>query len=313
MSADVRDTLERAPLITVGLPVYNGLPYLGQALESLCRQDLQDVEIIVCDNASSDGTGDLVRDLAVRDRRIKYVRNPRNLGSSNNHNKVFSLARGRYFRWAASDDFVSTGALSRCVRALEDDSTRILAFPETVLVDAQGIALRPYDDGDGWSAATAAERLEVSLTQWGYCNVIYGVVRADVLRQTRLLGSYPGSDLVLQADLAIRGAFTRVRGEYYHRRIHDGCTDERAPEQLAQFFVPERSKPFDSKLLRIFYELTGVVWDARTSIGQKRRMYRALVRHAFGARDRLAAEASAVLTGFWARRSPGQPARRTFS
>jgi len=304
MSADVRDAPASAPLLTVGLPVYNGLPYLGQALESLCRQDLDDVEIIVSDNASSDGTGDLVRDLALRDRRIQYVRNPRNLGSAANHNKVFSLARGRYFRWAASDDFVSAGVLSRCVRALEDDSMRILAFPETVLVDARGTTLRPYDDGDGWSAATAAERFEVALTQWGYCDVIYGVVRTDVLRKTRLLGSYPGSDFVLQADLAVRGAFTRVRGEYYHRRIHDGCTNERDPEQLARFFVPERSKPFDWRLLRIFCGLTRVVWDAPTSIGQKRRMYRALARRVFGARDSLAAEAREVLAGFWERKSP---------
>jgi len=309
MTGDILD----APLVSVGLPVYNGLPYLGQALESLCRQDLEDVEIIVCDNASSDGTGELVRDLAVRDRRIRYVRNPRNLGSSNNHNKVFSLARGRYFRWAASDDFVSPGVLSRCVRALEDDSTRILAFPESVLVDARGTALRTYDDGDGWSAGTAAERFEASLTQWGYCNVIYGVVRADVLRHTRLLGSYPGSDLVLQADLAIRGAFTRVRGEHYHRRIHDGCTSERDPEQLARFFMPERSKPFDSKLLRIFRELTGIVWHAPIGIDQKRRMYGALARQALWARDSLAAEAREVVTGFWARRSPKHPAKRTSS
>jgi hypothetical protein len=214
---------------------------------------------------------------------------------------------------AASDDFVSAGVLSRCVRALEEDSTRILAFPESVLVDAQGTALRTYDDGDGWSAATAAERFEVSLTQWGYCNVIYGVVRADVLRHTRLLGSYPGSDLVLQADLAIRGAFTRVRGEYYHRRIHDGCTNERDPEQLAQFFIPERSRPFDSKLLRIFCELTGIVWNAPIGIDQKRRMYGALACRALWARDSLAAEAREVLTGCWVRRSPKQPAKRTSS
>jgi glycosyltransferase involved in cell wall biosynthesis len=301
VSGHILNVREDAPLLSVGLPVYNGLPYLEQALESLCQQDLEDVEIIVCDNASSDGTGDLVRELAVRDPRIRYVRNPLNLGSSNNHNKAFSLARGRYFRWAASDDFVSAGVLSRCVRALEDDPTRILAFPETVLVDARGTRLRSYDDGDGWSAATPAERFEFSFSQWGYCNVVYGVVHSDVLRQTRLLGSYPGSDLVLQADLAIRGGFTRIRGEYYHRRIHDSCTDELDPKQLAQFFLPKRGKPFDSKLLRMFRELTYTVWDAPTSMDQKRRMYGALARRALWGRDSLAEEVREVLKGLWAR------------
>src|SRR6266849_3054291 len=115
------------PLLSVGLPVYNGLPYLEQSLESLRRQNLEDLEIIVCDNASTDGTADLVRDLAVCDPRIRYVRNSENLGASNNYNKTFSLARGRYFRWAASDDFLSSGVLSWCVRALEADAAPVLA------------------------------------------------------------------------------------------------------------------------------------------------------------------------------------------
>ena len=286
-----RDT----PLLSVGVPVYNGLPYLEQSLESLRGQDFGDLEIIVCDNASTDGTADLVRDLAVRDPRIRYVRNPTNLGASSNYNKAFGLSRGRYFRWTASDDFVSAGVLSRCVRALEDDATPILAFPETLLVDARGTTLRSYDDGDGWSAPTSAERFEFSLTRWGYCNVVYGVIRADVLRQTHLLGSYPASDLVLQADLAIRGSFTRIRGEYYHRRIHGRSTDGLDAEQLAHFYVPDGSKPFTTRYLRLFRELGSVVWNAPTYSDQKRRMYGALARHALWARDRLAAEVREVV------------------
>jgi glycosyltransferase involved in cell wall biosynthesis len=294
-------------LLSVGLPVYNGLPYLEQSIDSLRRQDLEDLEIIVCDNASTDGTADLVRDLAVADPRIRYVRNPENIGASNNYNKAFGLARGRYFRWTASDDFVTSGALSRCVAVLETDPRFILAFPETRLVDASGATLRPYDDGDGWSAPTPARRFEYSLTQWGYCNVVYGVVRSEVLRQTDLLGSYPGSDLVLQAELAIRGAFARVRGEYYHRRIHGSCTNGLDAAQLAQFYAPAGDRSFDATWFRMFGELTGVVWKTPARPGQKLRMLGALARHAVWARDRLATEAREVLRRRWTGRPRALP------
>ena len=313
MNGNVLKVRHDTPLLSVGLPVYNGLPYLEQAVESLRRQDLDDLEIIVCDNASTDGTGDLVRDLAARDPRIRYVRNPENLGASNNHNKAFRLARGRYFRWAASDDFVSSGVLSRCVQALEDDAVSVLAFPETLLVDARGSTLWSYDDGDGWGAPTSAERFAFSLTQWGYCNVMYGVIRAEVLRQTDLLGSYPGSDLVLQADLAIRGSFTQIRGEYYHRRIHDGCTVGLDATQLAQFYVPDRARSFDANRLRMFRELAYIVWNAAAGLDQKRRMYRALARHALWARDVLTGEALEVVRKRWAGRSRKLPTGRALS
>ena len=199
------------------------------------------------------------------------------------------------------------------MRALEDDATPILAFPETLLVDARGTTLRSYDDGDGWSAPMAAERFEFSLTRWGYCNVMYGVIRAEVLRETDLLGSYPDSDLVLQADLAIRGPFTRIRGEYYHRRIHGGNTDGIDAEQLARFYVPNRSRPFDTRYLRMFRELAFVVWNAPVGFDQRRRMYGALARHALWARDRLAAEAREVVKKRWAGGSPKRPNRRALS
>jgi glycosyltransferase involved in cell wall biosynthesis len=309
MSSGARPRGE-SPVLSVGLPAYNGLPYLEDALSSLRRQDFEDLEIIVCDNASTDGTADLVRDLAVQDRRIRYVRNPQNIGANNNYNKTFSLARGRYFRWAASDDFVSPGVLSRCVGALECDPATILAFPETLLVDARGATLQPYDDGEDWAAPTAAKRFEFSLTRWGYCNVMYGVVRADVLRQTELLGSYPCADLVLQSDLVIRGRFTHIRGEYYHRRIHEGCTDELDAEQLAQFYRPDQTTPFDARLLRMFRQLMRIVWKAPVTLDQKRRMYGALARHAVWARGQLLMEARDVVRKRWVgRHSKTEPGR----
>jgi glycosyltransferase involved in cell wall biosynthesis len=83
-----------SPKVTIGLPIYNGEELLPQALESLLTQDFDDVEVVISDNASVDGTPELCAAYAARDPRIRYVRNERNLGSIPNFNKLVVLARG---------------------------------------------------------------------------------------------------------------------------------------------------------------------------------------------------------------------------
>lgn len=275
------------PIVSVGLPVYNGLPYLETALESLRQQELSDMEIVVSDNASTDGTRELVEEAAARDDRIRYVRNPENIGGTRNFNRVFHLARGKYFKWASSDDFVSPDAISRCVELLEGDPTTILAHPETCLVDAEGEPIEMYDEGDGWSSDAAVERLAQALFHLGLVNLHYGVMRADVLTDTVLLGHYPSSDHVLIADLAIRGRFRQVDDVYLYRRIHPEATGSLDEQSLAEFFEPDRERPFEDAILRVFWNHARVIWGASVGPREKVEMFVALARKMSWARDHI--------------------------
>jgi len=281
----------QSPLLSVGLPVYNGLPYLEGTLRSVRDAEFQDYELIVCDNASTDGTGDIVREFAQDDSRIRYFRNERNIGAARNFNRSFELARGKYFRWMASDDLHSAGAIARCVDILERDQSVFLAFPRTRLIDDSGNVVRDYDDGDGWSASSPAERFGYSLERWGLSNTMFGVIRTDGLRHATLQGDYPASDLVMQSDLAIRGRFVRISDEYYYRRMHEGCTDSLDAVALAQFYDPDRRSPFDTKMLRLFRELGRVVQRAPVTPSERRRMWVLLARRAWNERAMLAREA----------------------
>ena len=89
-----------APLVTVGVPVYNGQRYLARALDSLLAQTFDDFEIVLCDNASEDRTAEICAAYAARDPRIRFHRNPQNLGLVRNFNRTFELAEGTYFKWA---------------------------------------------------------------------------------------------------------------------------------------------------------------------------------------------------------------------
>lgn len=92
------------PLVSIGMPVYNGERYIRQALDSLLAQDYANFELIISDNVSTDGTQGICLEYAARDERIRYYRNETNLGALRNFNRVFELSSGKYFMWAAHDD-----------------------------------------------------------------------------------------------------------------------------------------------------------------------------------------------------------------
>src|SRR4029453_11577973 len=95
-----------SPKVSIGLPVYNGEPHLRGAIESVLGQDYSNLELIISDNASTDGTWDLCRGFAERDSRVRMYHNDTNIGAAAKFNRVFELASGPYFVWAAHDDLL---------------------------------------------------------------------------------------------------------------------------------------------------------------------------------------------------------------
>ena len=108
------------PKLSVGLPIYNSEKYLAEAIEALLGQTYADFELIISDNASTDGTPDICHHYESLDSRVRYFRQPRNIGLAPNHNFVADQARGEYFKWAAGDDLYGRDLLARCVAALDE-------------------------------------------------------------------------------------------------------------------------------------------------------------------------------------------------
>jgi glycosyltransferase involved in cell wall biosynthesis len=85
------------PKLSIGLPVYNGERHLRECLDSLLGQTYEDFELIISDNASSDGTADICRGYEKDDSRVIYIRQERNIGRVPNHNFLIGKASGRLF------------------------------------------------------------------------------------------------------------------------------------------------------------------------------------------------------------------------
>lgn len=211
------------PPVTVGLPVRNGERYLQQALSGLLSQDYVDFELWVADNASTDATPDIVRSAQHNDARIRYQRRERDIGVTENHNRLAWDASSPMFMWASSDDDYHPRRLASCVKALRDRPNAVLAFTAAREIDGEGATIGSWlnpcrvDDHDPVARLADLVRLEHD-----YSRYFYGLYRQEALLSTGLLPPVKNSDAVLIAELALSGPFADVREALLLHRVHGG-------------------------------------------------------------------------------------------
>lgn len=129
-------------LVSIGMPVYNKRQYICQALDSLLSQTFGDFELIISDNASTDGTSEICQEYLKKDKRIKYIRQEENIGATRNFNFLLKQANGRYFMWASGDDLWDKNFLESCVKKLEENRKAVLAFTGVIGIDEEGKPIR---------------------------------------------------------------------------------------------------------------------------------------------------------------------------
>lgn len=240
----IKDLPERAaasrPRVSVGLPVYNGERYIGEALESLMVQTYENIEIIVCDNDSTDSTLDIVNRFAASDRRIRAVRNSQNIGGAENFNRVFKLAAGDYFKWMAHDDVCKPRFIERCVMELNADPSIVLAYPTPVQINEHGKEVGVRGSGLEFSKETPFERFRDQMIKAHACLHLFGVVRSNALTRTGLHGRYPGADRVLLAELALQGKFKEVpeRLLLHREHPHRATRFHSTPQEIMEWHDP---------------------------------------------------------------------------
>ena len=297
------------PRVSIGLPVYNGEPYLAQALDSLQAQTFGDFELIICDNASTDCTGEIARSYAAADSRIRYVKNDRNLGWIRNFIRSFELSSGEYFRWHAADDLSAPECQERCVQALDREPTVVLAYPRTRFIDARGRRLAEPDDGLDLQSPRASRRFREIVTRLGHTNLQYGLMRAAAVRRTRMLGLYPASDMVFLAELTLYGRFWEVPEFLFYRRFHPGASSSMNRMQLQMFYDPIHPDRMWIREWRHLGEYLRAAWRAPLGSRERLLLHLFLTRLAIGKRGKLAREllgaARYVLTGRRPAPTPG--------
>jgi glycosyltransferase involved in cell wall biosynthesis len=125
--------LSQKPLVSIGLPVYNGELFLSSALDSLLAQSYKNIEIIISDNKSTDTTKKIILTYHHKDKRIKYYAQKSNTGALKNFNFVLNKAKGKYFFWAAMDDFWDKNFIKLLLKPMLLDNNIVISTSDYIL------------------------------------------------------------------------------------------------------------------------------------------------------------------------------------
>lgn len=214
------------PIVTIGVPAYNAAAHIERTLSDLRAQSFQDFEIVISDNGSSDNTAEICQAAALADCRIRYVRQPQNLGAIANFLFLLDQARGEFFMWAAADDRWHPDALKVLVAALQRDETLAMAFGPYIFMDEEERVyggVRSFD----FAAPTVLGRLARYCALWDD-GCFYSLYRTRLIRDVRFPRYYwpnrnVGSNLVYPviAYFLAMGGYAHVEhAPLWLNRIH---------------------------------------------------------------------------------------------
>lgn len=204
-----------SPSVSIGLPVFNGEKFLRSALDALVCQTFSDFELVIADNASIDQTESICREYAARDRRIIYVRHPFNLGGASNFQYTLEMARGKYFMWAACDDWWDKEFVGTLAGLLAANPRSVIAFSRIHHVDGNGVVFREYPeilrldpsrrDTKSYWVTNSFDAFMLQNNIHGKVNLIYGLMRREALTKARVWQRWGdfgwGGDLLAVASI----------------------------------------------------------------------------------------------------------------
>lgn len=128
----------QSPLISVAMCTYNGEQFLSKQLESILNQTHRNIEVVIVDDASSDGTLAILEQFSARDSRIQLFQNEKNLGFIRNFERALGECRGDYISLADQDDIWLPHKLETLLREIGDN---LLIYSKVSLIDSQDRAI----------------------------------------------------------------------------------------------------------------------------------------------------------------------------
>ncbi|MDF5755011.1 glycosyltransferase family 2 protein [Spongiactinospora sp. TRM90649] len=273
---------DATPLVSIGLPTYNGASRVPEVIRSILAQDHANLELVICDNGSTDDTEQVCRALAGVDGRIVYHRHPRNVGLLNNFISAIRLAKGEYFRWVGDDDRLEPQCVSRSLEPFLRDERLVLVTTQVAYTGPDGVtSTAPYEGtalGSGDPVERFAEMLRMLNQSHLLIDPLYGMVRrepvAAIPRRNMLR-----EDEVFAAKLALAGPWAHVPEVLAHRN----WKHERLPTVARRLDVPVWQARFATTLQ--CREMLRWLGTAPLTPAQRRRA-RAEVLRMYGTRQR---------------------------
>ena len=218
--------------VSVIIPVYNTKAYVRQAIESILQQTLQELEIIIIDDGSTDDSGAILQELAAGDERVRVYKQE-NQGQSIARNHGMTHATGRYLYFMDSDDLLEADALELCYRECEAEALDLVLFDAEILnkSSAKSLSGHSYDRSQCIKeneVYAGIKMMQLQLKQECYTpSPCLNFVRAASIRAIGLT-FYPGiihEDQLFNALLYLQTARMKyIHRAFFKRRIRENST-----------------------------------------------------------------------------------------
>jgi len=234
---------EILPMITVGIPVYNGEQYIQKAINSVLTQSYTNFELIISDNASTDSTEEICKKFVQKDSRIKYVRQQMNEGTDFNFSFVLSEARSKYFAWLAADDYWEPTFLEKNIAALESDDNIVGSIGLVKFYGIENFHIKKNlsykiknkikrgsnDEYEKYEHVRPVfgsyEKKASTYLRFDQASFVYGLFRTEKLKKRRISVDMAGWDLIMILNILKEGDLYVVDEVLLHRfvsGIHSG-------------------------------------------------------------------------------------------
>jgi glycosyltransferase involved in cell wall biosynthesis len=221
-------------LVSIGMPVHNGMPFIREALESLLCQSHGNLTIVISDDCSTDDTYEVCKSYASRDSRISLILQPVRLGMWDNFQFVFDKSEGDYFMWASQDDIWDQDWIKANLACLS--ASHISAACSFCTIDESGGRIHAFPDHEFSSVRT----LRVLQIMYSHMQgvLMYSLFRraklADIAGFGSLKGMGPYIDPLFVFGVGIAGPIARSAGSVMFKRKHN-LSEERniATESIA--------------------------------------------------------------------------------
>ncbi len=244
------------PLVSIGLPVYNGERYVARALESLCAQDYPRIEIVLSDNASRDRTLEICETYVRKHPFIRVHRQERNVGVQKNFQTVLEFARGEYFMWAGVDDQWEPAFVRKLVEEME-------AHPEAAL--AMTAFERVHEDGtlfdvqcfSGKNSPNGKSHFSMALkltSPLKFNLFLYGLFRREFIQKaSRFFPDIPAWDRVFMTMVCLSAPIRYVDEVLHRHALNSVPLRERYPEEAV--FQRKGGKDYRSLFWRTVHSI----------------------------------------------------------
>jgi glycosyltransferase involved in cell wall biosynthesis len=212
-----------SPLVSIGIPTYSRAAKLERAVDSVLSQTYANLEVVISDNASDDGTEALCRALCAREPRVRYLRSPVNRGPTANFNTVIDELRGDYAMLLSDDDWLDPDYVETCLFELRRAPGLVLAcgigrYLRDGDVVRGGVEMQLEQDSPSARVVTYVREVDEN-------GIFYGLMALAVMRRAAPLRNVLGNDWLLAAAIAAQGKATTLTGTSINRELDGTSAD----------------------------------------------------------------------------------------